>query len=75
MTRRAQFSSTMITCPITADTEESDELDSFMYQTVGHDGIAVISECMGLPLFRRPVRYPRLWQHNVRTHTHKPFRK
>jgi len=35
---------------------DGDELDSFMYQTVGHEGIEAISECMGLPLYRRPVR-------------------
>ena len=35
---------------------ESDELDSFMYQTVGHDGIEAIAACMELPLYRRPIR-------------------
>lgn len=29
-----------------------DELDSFMFQTVGHNVIDAYSECMGLPLFR-----------------------
>ena len=35
--------------------EEGDELDSFMYQTVGHDAITSISQCMELPMFRRPI--------------------
>lgn len=28
------------------------ELDSFMYQTVGHQLIEAYAECTGLPLFR-----------------------
>ncbi|KAJ3190557.1 ATP binding domain 4, partial [Irineochytrium annulatum] len=32
-----------------------DEIDSFMYQTVGHDAIHLFQECMGLPLFRREI--------------------
>ena len=35
---------------------EDDELDSFMYQTVGHDGIEAIASCMELPLYRRAIR-------------------
>lgn len=31
----------------------SDELDSFMYQTVGHMGIALLAEAMELPLYRK----------------------
>lgn len=27
-----------------------------MYQTVGHDGISLYSEAMGLPLFRRFIQ-------------------
>ena len=34
----------------------SDEIDSYMYQTVGHDGISMYSEAMGLPLFRRYIQ-------------------
>lgn len=30
-----------------------DELDSFMYQTVGHQGIEFYAEAMNLPLFRQ----------------------
>ncbi|XP_011036318.1 PREDICTED: diphthine--ammonia ligase-like isoform X1 [Populus euphratica] len=33
-----------------------DELDSFMYQTVGHQIIVSYAECMGLPLFRRRIQ-------------------
>lgn len=32
-----------------------DELDSFMYQTVGHDAIYLYSECMEVPLYRREI--------------------
>uniref|UniRef100_A0A0D3B9M1 Diphthine--ammonia ligase n=1 Tax=Brassica oleracea var. oleracea TaxID=109376 RepID=A0A0D3B9M1_BRAOL len=33
-----------------------DELDSYMYQTVGHQIIVSYAECMNLPLFRRRIR-------------------
>ena len=33
----------------------SDELDSFMFQTVGHQGIEFIGKAMGLPLYREPT--------------------
>ncbi|TKY62865.1 Diphthine--ammonia ligase [Spatholobus suberectus] len=33
-----------------------DELDSYMYQTVGHQIIIGYAECMGLPLFRRRIQ-------------------
>ncbi|GAN05456.1 meiotically up-regulated 71 protein [Mucor ambiguus] len=33
-----------------------DELDSFMYQTVGHDAIHLYSECMDVPLYRREIK-------------------
>jgi diphthine-ammonia ligase len=33
-----------------------DELDSFMYQTVGHDAIDFLQSCMGdIPLYRRSI--------------------
>eukprot|EP00053_Salpingoeca_punica_P019891 m.204166 g.204166 ORF g.204166 m.204166 type:complete len:721 (-) comp17743_c0_seq3:4374-6536(-) len=32
-----------------------DEMDSFMYQTVGHEAIELIAQAMQLPLFRRAV--------------------
>lgn len=31
----------------------TDELDSFMYQTVGHMGIEKLAEAMELPLYRK----------------------
>lgn len=34
----------------------TDELDSFMYQTVGHDAIHLYAECMALPLYRREIQ-------------------
>lgn len=33
-----------------------DELDSYMYQTVGHQGIDYIAEAMQLPLYRRETK-------------------
>ncbi|KAI3995721.1 hypothetical protein MKX01_020794 [Papaver californicum] len=33
-----------------------DELDSFMYQTVGHQIVIAYAKCTGLPLFRRRIR-------------------
>ncbi|KAL1352375.1 hypothetical protein HN51_016365 [Arachis hypogaea] len=36
--------------------DDVDELDSYMYQTVGHQIIVSYAECMGLPLFRRRIR-------------------
>eukprot|EP00850_Spirogloea_muscicola_P000699 SM000002S05779 [mRNA] locus=s2:2203672:2208664:+ [translate_table: standard] len=38
------------------DDDSVDELDSYMYQTVGHQLVAAYAECMGLPLFRRRLR-------------------
>jgi len=32
-----------------------DELDSFLYQTVGHDAIEYYAESMNLPLYRREI--------------------
>lgn len=36
-------------------TEGKEELDSYMYQSVGHDAIQAYSECMALPLYRAPI--------------------
>ncbi|XP_004643172.1 diphthine--ammonia ligase isoform X2 [Octodon degus] len=36
--------------------ERSDELDSYMYQTVGHQAIDFYAEAMALPLYRRTIR-------------------
>ena len=35
--------------------KEEGELDSFMFQTVGQEGIALYAEAMGLPLFQAPT--------------------
>ena len=32
-----------------------DELDSFMYQTVGHMGVEYIGQAIGLPMYREPT--------------------
>lgn len=32
-----------------------DELDSYMYQTVGHQNIELYAEAMGLPLYREAI--------------------
>ncbi|PJF18618.1 hypothetical protein PSACC_01578 [Paramicrosporidium saccamoebae] len=34
---------------------ESEELDSYMYQSVGHDAIVAYAECLNLPLYRRAI--------------------
>jgi len=36
--------------------EGRDELDSFMYQTVGHEAIEYYAEAVGIPLFRRGIK-------------------
>ncbi|XP_048342176.1 diphthine--ammonia ligase isoform X2 [Sphaerodactylus townsendi] len=36
--------------------EGTDELDSYMYQTVGHHAIELYSEAMGLPLYRHTIK-------------------
>eukprot|EP00879_Flechtneria_rotunda_P020103 GHRR01021143.1.p1 GENE.GHRR01021143.1~~GHRR01021143.1.p1 ORF type:complete len:135 (+),score=43.02 GHRR01021143.1:569-973(+) len=33
----------------------TDELDSYMYQTVGHQLVAAYAACTGLPLYRRKI--------------------
>jgi hypothetical protein len=35
---------------------EIDELDSYMYQTVGHQLVEAYAECTGLPLIRRRIQ-------------------
>ena len=39
-----------------SNTQQLDEIDSYMYQTVGHDAIALYSEAMGLPLYREIIQ-------------------
>lgn len=41
--------------PPTNGASHNDELDSFMYQTVGHQAIAAYAEATGIPLFRRQI--------------------
>jgi diphthine-ammonia ligase len=36
---------------------DTDELDSWMFQTVGHRAVSAYSECMHLPLFRRTIKH------------------
>ncbi|KAJ0009139.1 hypothetical protein NQD34_016554 [Periophthalmus magnuspinnatus] len=36
--------------------ENTDELDSYMYQTVGHQAIELYAEAMDLPLYRRTIQ-------------------
>ncbi|KAH3756592.1 protein E01A2.5 [Pelomyxa schiedti] len=38
-----------------ADDEVIDELDSFMYQTVGHEAIAAVAECLEIPLLMHDI--------------------
>lgn len=35
--------------------DDVDELDSHMYQTVGHQVLEAYAACMGLPLYRRKI--------------------
>nr|XP_015206384.1 PREDICTED: diphthine--ammonia ligase isoform X6 [Lepisosteus oculatus] len=35
--------------------ENKDELDSYMYQTVGHQAVALYAEAMDLPLYRHTI--------------------
>ena len=37
-------------------TDGKEELDSYMYQSVGHDAIESIAKCFDLPLYRRPIK-------------------
>nr|XP_048710052.1 diphthine--ammonia ligase isoform X2 [Caretta caretta] len=40
----------------TENTEGTDELDSYMYQTVGHHAIDLYAEAMDLPLYRHTIK-------------------
>jgi diphthine-ammonia ligase len=40
---------------ILADNEQSEDIDSFMYQTVGHSIIPLYAEALGIPLFRQAI--------------------
>uniref|UniRef100_A0A182JP80 Diphthine--ammonia ligase n=1 Tax=Anopheles christyi TaxID=43041 RepID=A0A182JP80_9DIPT len=45
--------------------KDRDELDSYMYQTVGHQGIEKLAQAMDLPLYRRMTR-----GHSINTKGH-----
>lgn len=47
-----------------------DELDSYMYQTVGHQGVELYAEAMNIPLFRQPTLGVAL--HNEKHYTPTP---
>ncbi|KAL6250203.1 hypothetical protein RBB50_002504 [Rhinocladiella similis] len=38
-----------------ADDDEGEDMNSFMYQTVGHSIIPLYSQCLGIPLHRREI--------------------
>ena len=38
------------------DDEEGDDMDSFMYQTIGHSIVPLYEEALGIPLYRRAIR-------------------
>ncbi|OAP54969.1 hypothetical protein AYL99_10669 [Fonsecaea erecta] len=38
-----------------SDEPEGEDLNSFMYQTVGHSVIPLYAECLGIPLYRREI--------------------
>ncbi|KAJ1963363.1 hypothetical protein H4R35_007257, partial [Dimargaris xerosporica] len=40
----------------TAPCSATDELDSYLFQTVGYDGVPYIAECMDLPLYRAVIK-------------------
>ena len=37
------------------DGHGTDEIDSYMYQTIGHAIVPLHAECLGLPLYRQPI--------------------
>lgn len=45
-----------MTQPNVLDFNPTDELDSYMYQTVGHQVIELFAEAMDLPLYRRTIQ-------------------
>nr|CAD7568556.1 unnamed protein product [Timema californicum] len=46
-----------------------DELDSYMYQTVGHQGVELYAEAIGVPLFRQTTQGVAVLQEQVYTPT------
>ncbi|KAK9326445.1 hypothetical protein V1517DRAFT_311805 [Lipomyces orientalis] len=44
--------------PPSVDSDENDvihEMDSFMYQTVGHSVLSLYPDCFGMPMYRAPI--------------------
>jgi diphthine-ammonia ligase len=41
--------------PVFTEVLTKDELDSFMYQTVGHDAVHLQAECIDIPLYREYI--------------------
>jgi diphthine-ammonia ligase len=35
--------------------KESEEIDSWMYQSIGSELVPLLAECIGLPLIRKPI--------------------
>lgn len=52
---KGMFERTLTLCSCTYQ-NFSDELDSYMYQTVGHDAIQYYAECMDVPLYRGEIQ-------------------
>lgn len=50
------FHSVLLIIPTLIVAVGSDELDSYMYQTVGHHAIDLYAEAMALPLYRHTIR-------------------
>ncbi|MPC12570.1 Diphthine--ammonia ligase [Portunus trituberculatus] len=46
----------IVTHIFTTTTTTTDELDSYMYQSVGHMGVEMYAEAVGVPLFRRVIQ-------------------
>ena len=52
-------------CPVL---DSTDELDSYMYQTVGHQLVSAWAACTGLPLFRGRLHGSTKEQVSLRDH-------
>ncbi|PKI83964.1 hypothetical protein MVES_001864 [Malassezia vespertilionis] len=56
---------TIVALATLAPPHGQDEMDSFMYQTVGHDAVQAIADAMHLPLYRAPIMGQALNQSSV----------
>lgn len=59
----------LITIYVRLSVSTVDELDSYMYQSVGHQAVELYAEAMALPLFRQRTNGVALQQEKVYTHT------